>query len=56
MKAKYLKVLEAVVVAAVSASVAMVMIYFNGDCKPCGLDSTENPIQVGKFDQPKKKN
>lgn len=46
MKARYLKVLEVVIVAAVSGTVAVLMLYFSSDCKPLGLDPTRYPVQV----------
>ncbi|XP_065201753.1 H(+)/Cl(-) exchange transporter 7 [Planococcus citri] len=46
MKKKYLKVMEALVVAAMSATVAILMIYFSGDCKPLGDDPTLYPVQM----------
>jgi chloride channel 7 len=41
-----MKVMEAVIVAAVSATLGFVMMYFLNDCKPLGQDPTSNPIQV----------
>lgn len=46
MKAKYSKVLEVIVVAAVSAAIALFLIYLSNDCKPLGDDPTKNPVQV----------
>ncbi|XKL65169.1 hypothetical protein PGB90_005255 [Kerria lacca] len=45
MKAKYSKVLEVIVVAAVSAAIALFLIYLSNDCKPLGDDPTKNPVQ-----------
>uniref|UniRef100_A0A8C1RF06 Chloride channel protein n=1 Tax=Cyprinus carpio TaxID=7962 RepID=A0A8C1RF06_CYPCA len=42
-----LQVMEAMLVAAVTATVAFAMIYFSNDCQPLGQDSTEEyPLQV----------
>lgn len=42
----YSKVLEALIVAAVSAIAALLMICALDDCKPLGLDQTKYPVQV----------
>jgi hypothetical protein len=44
-----MKVIEAVIVAAVSATLGFMMIYFLNDCKPLGQDPTSNPIQVRRI-------
>jgi chloride channel 7 len=41
-----MKVMEAVIVAAFSATLGFMMMYFLNDCKPLGQDPTNNPIQV----------
>ncbi|CAH1401842.1 unnamed protein product [Nezara viridula] len=46
IKARILKVLEACFVAAVSATVGLLMIYTLDDCKPLGQDPTEHPVQM----------
>ncbi|XP_076751058.1 chloride channel protein 7 [Xylocopa sonorina] len=46
IKKKWLKVIEALVVAAISASMGFTMIYFLNDCKPLGRDPTKFPIQM----------
>ncbi|CAL7951003.1 unnamed protein product [Xylocopa violacea] len=46
IKKKWLKVIEALVVAAISASMGFTMIYFINDCKPLGRDPTKFPIQM----------
>ncbi|XP_024216025.1 H(+)/Cl(-) exchange transporter 7 [Halyomorpha halys] len=46
IKARMLKVMEACLVAAVSATVALLMIYTLNDCKPLGQDPTEYPVQM----------
>lgn len=47
VSAKWMKVMEAMIVAALSATFGMFMIYALNDCKPLGTDPTEYPIQVG---------
>lgn len=43
----YLQVMEAMLVAAVSATVSFAMIYFSSDCKPLEKESlAENPLQI----------
>ena len=42
----WLKMLEAMIVAAVSATAGFLMIYQIYDCKPFGKDPTDNPIQM----------
>jgi chloride channel 7 len=44
-----MKVMEAVMVAAFSATLGFMMIYFLNDCKPLGQDPTNNPIQVRRI-------
>jgi len=44
-----MRVIEAVIVAAVSATLGFLMIYFLNDCKPLGQDPTSNPIQVRRI-------
>lgn len=46
VKQKWLKVIEALVVAALSATLGFSMIYFLNDCKPLGQDPTKFPIQM----------
>lgn len=46
IKKKYLKVIEALIVAAVTGAVASIMIYLSNDCKPLGLDPTKVPVQM----------
>ncbi|XP_069690875.1 H(+)/Cl(-) exchange transporter 7 [Periplaneta americana] len=46
IKACWMRVLEAVIVAAVSATLGFMMMYFLNDCKPLGQDPTNNPIQM----------
>jgi chloride channel 7 len=41
-----MRVMEAVIVAAFSATLGFMMMYFLNDCKPLGDDPTNNPIQV----------
>lgn len=41
-----MKVLEAALVAAVTATVGFAMIFFLNDCRPLGQDPTNFPIQV----------
>ncbi|XP_075233875.1 H(+)/Cl(-) exchange transporter 7-like isoform X2 [Lycorma delicatula] len=43
---RYLKVTEAILIAATSASVAMIMLYYMNDCKPLGQDPTKFPLQM----------
>lgn len=45
----YLKVLEALIVAIVSAVAALLMMISLNDCKPLGLDPTKYPTQVRNF-------
>lgn len=42
----WMKVLEAALVAATTATVGFAMIYFLNDCRPLGQDPTKFPIQV----------
>jgi len=42
----WIKMLEAMIVAAVSATAGFLMIYLISDCKPIGKDPTDNPIQM----------
>lgn len=46
MSSNHVKVLEAVMVAAVSAVVPILMIYSIDDCRPLGEDPTEHPVQM----------
>lgn len=46
VSAKWMKVMEAMIVAALSATFGMLMIYGLNDCKPLGTDPTEYPIQM----------
>ncbi|MGH0158600.1 UNVERIFIED_CONTAM: hypothetical protein FKN15_000324 [Acipenser sinensis] len=41
-----LQVMEAVLVAAVTATVSFAMIYFSSDCQPLGEDQAEYPLQL----------
>ncbi|OXA52085.1 H(+)/Cl(-) exchange transporter 7 [Folsomia candida] len=43
---RYVKVLEAVLVSAVTATVGMGMILYTNDCKPLGDDPTKYPVQM----------
>ncbi|KAI4493606.1 hypothetical protein M0804_001782 [Polistes exclamans] len=43
---KWLKVIEALAVAIMSATMGFLMIYFLDDCKPIGQDPTKFPIQM----------
>ena len=49
IRARWMRVIEAVIVAAVSATLGFLMIYFLNDCKPLGQDPTSNPIQVRRI-------
>ena len=42
----WIKMMEAMIVAAVSATAGFLMIYLISDCKPIGKDPTDNPIQM----------
>lgn len=44
--ARWMRVMEAVIVAAFSATLGFMMMYFLNDCKPLGEDPTNNPIQM----------
>ncbi|KOX81276.1 H(+)/Cl(-) exchange transporter 7 [Melipona quadrifasciata] len=46
IKRKWLKVIEALVIAALSATMGSTMIYFLHDCKPLEQDLTKFPIQM----------
>ncbi|XP_024938725.1 H(+)/Cl(-) exchange transporter 7 [Cephus cinctus] len=46
IRAKWLKVIEALVVAAMSAIMGFLMIYFLDDCKPLGQSPTKFPVQM----------
>lgn len=46
LKARILKVIEACFVAAVMATVGLLMTYSINDCKPLGQDPTEHPVQM----------
>lgn len=43
---KWAKVLEAVIVAAISATVACLMMFTINDCRPLGVDPTTYPVQL----------
>ncbi|XP_067006232.2 H(+)/Cl(-) exchange transporter 7 [Anabrus simplex] len=43
---RWAKVLEAVIVAAISATLGFVMIYLLNDCRPLGQDPTKFPLQL----------
>ena len=49
IKQKFNRVIEAVLVAAFSATCACVMIYLINDCRPLGNDPTLSPVQMCKF-------
>jgi chloride channel 7 len=44
-----MKVAEAVIVAALTATLGFMMIYFLNDCRPLGQDPTSNPLQVRRI-------
>ncbi|XP_034936112.1 H(+)/Cl(-) exchange transporter 7 [Chelonus insularis] len=46
VRKKWLKVVEAVTVAAMTATIGSLMIYFINDCKPLGKDPTKYPVQM----------
>ncbi|KAL7051504.1 hypothetical protein ACKWTF_004484 [Chironomus riparius] len=46
IKQKWIRVIEAIMVAAVSASFACLMMYLINDCRPLGNDPTINPVQL----------
>ncbi|XP_073982659.1 chloride channel protein 7 [Rhodnius prolixus] len=46
IRARFLKVFEACLVAAVSATVGLLMIFALNDCKPLGQDPTQYPVQM----------
>ncbi|XP_014260411.1 H(+)/Cl(-) exchange transporter 7 [Cimex lectularius] len=46
INSQWLKVVEACLVAAVSATVGLLMIYLLNDCRPLGQDPTKFPIQM----------
>jgi chloride channel 7 len=46
IKRKWLRVVEAMLVAAISASFACLMMYLINDCRPLGNDPTLNPVQL----------
>lgn len=46
IKQKWLRVLEAIIVACVSASLACLMMYLIDDCRPLGNDPTQTPVQM----------
>lgn len=43
---RWAKVLEAIIVAILSATLACLMIFTINDCRPLGQDPTENPVQL----------
>ncbi|CAA9995791.1 unnamed protein product, partial [Nesidiocoris tenuis] len=45
IRGRWLKVIEACLVAAITATVAMLMMFCISDCRSLGQDPTENPIQ-----------
>ncbi|XP_074647081.1 H(+)/Cl(-) exchange transporter 7-like [Tubulanus polymorphus] len=51
---KWTQLLEAMIVAGLSATVAFTLIYFSQDCQPLGKDDNEHPIQMfcndGEYD------
>ncbi|XP_045476555.1 H(+)/Cl(-) exchange transporter 7 [Harmonia axyridis] len=46
IKKRYAKVIEACLVAAVSAAIGFLMMFFINDCKPLGQDPTKYPTQL----------
>lgn len=46
IRPRWLKVVEAVSVAAVSATIALLMMFWISDCKPLGTDPTTVPVQL----------
>jgi len=43
---RWKKVLEAVLVCCFTATVGILLMLWQNDCKPLGLDPTKNPVQV----------
>jgi len=43
---RWKKVLEAVLVCCCTATVGFLLMLWQSDCKPLGLDPTKNPVQV----------
>jgi len=43
---RWKKVLEAVLVCCFTATVGVLLMLWQNDCKPLGLDPTKNPVQV----------
>ena len=46
VKKPWVKIIEAMIVAAITATAGFIMIYMISDCKPLGKDPTINPIQM----------
>lgn len=46
LQARWTKVVEAAIVAAITATLGFTMIYFLNDCKHLGEDPTKIPVQV----------
>ncbi|XP_043281524.1 H(+)/Cl(-) exchange transporter 7 [Venturia canescens] len=46
MKPKWLKLIDVIVIAVVSATMGFMMIYFSNDCQPLGKDPTKFPIKL----------
>ena len=46
MKKNWVRVVEALIVSAMSATTAFVLIYFYHDCKPIGAANISRPLQV----------
>ncbi|XP_076240097.1 chloride channel protein 7 [Calliopsis andreniformis] len=46
IRKKWLKVIEALLVAILSATMGFIMIYYLNDCKPLGQDPTKFPVQM----------
>lgn len=46
VKKNWVRVVEALVVSVMSATVAFVLIYFYHDCKPIGAANISRPLQV----------
>lgn len=46
LKPKWLKLIDVVVIAVMSATMGFVMMYFSNDCQPLGKDPTKFPIRL----------
>lgn len=49
IRVKWLRVVEACIVAAVTATAGFLMMFTINDCKPLGLDPTKYPTQVSSL-------